>query len=263
MDNASNEIALNLWLLIDEAVGYGYALMGRAYMLDGSDEEKIRKLHELARTDHALANRHRVPANYKVVDPAGNTREHLIDPNFAFSSEQIPFVFGSVIKEIENELPPQVTWVDGEVVLAPRVIPQDPIMVCTGLLEHADGRITALSKPLTSDTTVVSPPPTVEPVQRKSHTVVLREKRSEEDGEFSILTAYIDKDGSLVLDGYDIGDSVMKAWGDSDYEYWRRVRPEFLDIILLELLKECFDSDVKFHNWLLERGIPDEFNSWA
>lgn len=262
MDNASNEIALNLWLLIDEAVGYAYALMGRAYMLGGSEEEKIRKLRELAMTDYALAKRHRVPANFTVVDPAGNKRERLVDPGLAMGSEQIPFVFESVISELEKELPPEIKWVDGEMVLTPQVIPQDPIMVCTGLIEHSDGRITSLTSPLASETKV-SPPPTVEQVQRQSHSVVLREKRSEEDGEFSILTAYIDKDGSLLLDGYDIGDSVLKAWGDSDYEYWRRVRPEFLDIILLELLKERFDSDVKFHDWLQEKGIPDEFNSWA
>ena len=83
-----------------------------------------------------------------------------------------------------------------------------------------------------------------------------------EDGEFHRLVAYIDADGTLVLEGYDLGKSVREVWGVSDYEYWRRVRREHVNRVLLELIRDRFSSDVKFHKWLESKGIPDEFFSY-
>ena len=83
-----------------------------------------------------------------------------------------------------------------------------------------------------------------------------------EDGESHRLVAYIDAGGTLVLEGQDIGKSVEEVWGDSDYEYWRRVRKEHLNRLLLELIRDRFSSDVEFHKWLGSRGIPDEFFSY-
>jgi hypothetical protein len=146
MSDQKGEISLNLWFLIDEAVGFVYALMGRAYMLGGSDSEKLRILHSLAPTDYLLAKKHRVPENFTVVDPAGNRRGRLVDPRMAMDFEQVPFIFESVIQELEKDLPPEIVWVDGEMVTKPQEISPSPLMVCTGLLEHHDGRITPLTK---------------------------------------------------------------------------------------------------------------------
>jgi len=92
--------------------------------------------------------------------------------------------------------------------------------------------------------------------------VMLREDRST-DGEVSLLEAYVEESGDLVIEGYDLGESVEKVWGDSDYEYWRRVKCEHVPMVLLQLIKDRFSSDVKFHEWLSEKGIPDEFTSWV
>ncbi|MBA2380215.1 MAG: hypothetical protein H0V76_11645 [Blastocatellia bacterium] len=94
-------------------------------------------------------------------------------------------------------------------------------------------------------------------LQHKGEIVVLRETTAA--GGSSRLTAYIDGDEHLVLEGYDRGDTVQAVWGDSDYEYWRTVKREHLDKVLLHLLKERFASDVEFHEWLKKLGIPDEF----
>lgn len=90
--------------------------------------------------------------------------------------------------------------------------------------------------------------------------VKLHELRQQ--GSLSVLEAYLDDQGDLVLEGYDCGPQVTARLGDSDYEYWRRVRQPHVARVLLELLKERFDSDVKFHEWLQSKGIPDEFSSW-
>jgi hypothetical protein len=96
--------------------------------------------------------------------------------------------------------------------------------------------------------------------QRK-HSITLKEVRSS-DGEVSLLQAYIDDNGDLVLAGYDLGESVREVWGDSDYEYWRRVRAEHVPEVLLQLLKERFSVDTEFRQWLETNGIKAELQSW-
>ncbi len=96
----------------------------------------------------------------------------------------------------------------------------------------------------------------------ETNRVTLRSERTP-DGEVSLLEAYIDDSGDLVLEGYDLGETVKEVWGDADYEYWRRVKREHLPAVLLLLLQERFTRDSDFHAWLAARGIPDEFSSWV
>ena len=83
-----------------------------------------------------------------------------------------------------------------------------------------------------------------------------------------VLDAKITDEGSLVLEGFDIGDFVKEYWGDSDYEYWLTVKAEHLPIVLLRLIKECFDNNIfkndsEFKEWLKAKSIPSEFTSWV
>lgn len=94
------------------------------------------------------------------------------------------------------------------------------------------------------------------------HEVMLKEIRSD-DGSVSWLKAYLDKNGDLVLERYDLGGQVEEFFGDSDYESWRRVKATHVPEVLLQLIKDRFTSDVAFHDWLESKGIPDEFSSWA
>lgn len=70
------------------------------------------------------------------------------------------------------------------------------------------------------------------------------------------LDASVDDDGSLNLEGQDIGDSVEKYWGDSDYEYFLYVQKENKEKILPPLLRERFGGMPDFLKWLEEKGIP-------
>ena len=94
------------------------------------------------------------------------------------------------------------------------------------------------------------------------HTVTLREDRSD-DGDSSTLTAYVDTEWNLVLEGYDVGKSPKEYWGDSDYEYIRFVPAREVPKVVLELIKDRFRSETDFSNWLTEKGIESEFGSWV
>lgn len=47
------------------------------------------------------------------------------------------------------------------------------------------------------------------------------------------IEAFFDKDGNLVIDGYDIGKTVNEYWGDSDYEYSSRVTADGVEKLYL------------------------------
>jgi hypothetical protein len=96
---------------------------------------------------------------------------------------------------------------------------------------------------------------------KKIARIVLQDQRTP-DGDLRKLEAYIEDNGELVLEGYDLGDKVEEWWGDADYEYWRRVSRDNVPRVLLELIKDCFHSDSMFAEWLAEKGIPSKFENW-
>jgi hypothetical protein len=71
----------------------------------------------------------------------------------------------------------------------------------------------------------------------RKYAVTLRSHESE-DGESSLLEAYVDQNGGLVLERVDISHSVERFRGDYDHEYWRRVKAEQVPRVLLELIKD-------------------------
>ena len=95
----------------------------------------------------------------------------------------------------------------------------------------------------------------------KINRIKLRE--IEIQGGKSYLDAVIRQNGDLVLEGCDNGAQVREIWGDWDYEYWVTVKSDYKDTVLLHLIKDKFDSETKFREWLQERGIPGEFISYA
>lgn len=82
-------------------------------------------------------------------------------------------------------------------------------------------------------------------------------------GDHHVLEARVEEDGSLVLDGYDCGESVRALLGDFDYEYSRTVAAEQVPWVLLHLIKERFAKESDFAEWLKEKQIPSDFRSWT
>ena len=95
----------------------------------------------------------------------------------------------------------------------------------------------------------------------KINEIKLREM--EVRGGKSYLDAVIRENGDLVLSGQDVGEFVQQVWGDWDYEYWVTVKSDYKDTVLLHLIKDKFDSETKFQEWLKSKDIPCEFTSYA
>ncbi len=82
------------------------------------------------------------------------------------------------------------------------------------------------------------------------------------ENEHHTLEACLKDTGDLVLEGYDLGDSVKKYYGDIDFEYWHTVKAENVSDVLLQLIKEKFKSAKEFLQWLEEKEIPYKSTSF-
>ena len=66
----------------------------------------------------------------------------------------------------------------------------------------------------------------------------------DDDGDTKVtIDLRVRDDGALQIEGYDIGESVEKAWGDSDYEYWVMIPREALTELALALILEHSQGD--------------------
>jgi hypothetical protein len=101
---------------------------------------------------------------------------------------------------------------------------------------------------------------------------VLQWDREDEGGRQS-RTVTVDADGSLTIDGYDIGPAVEAFFGHDDYEFHRTVPAEGVarlraalgvaaDGDLLAALQERFTWTTQIEALLGELGVESEFWSW-
>lgn len=94
----------------------------------------------------------------------------------------------------------------------------------------------------------------------KINEIILIDSRSER---ISVsLTARIDENGDLIFDGCDYGEFIKEQSGDYDYEYSLTVKAEYRDTILLNLIKDRFETYSEFKAWLDAKHIPAEFWSF-
>lgn len=142
---SKSEVVLNLWYVMDEGTAAIYRLFGRAYALEGTDEEKLQTLRRLAKTYYLVAYQFSVPERFAVVQPDGRERTGVA---FWYEQEGYAFeLFKEVINEIEKELPEQVSFVFGEPNVTKLKLPQDPLFLLTSLIEDEFGNITPKAKP--------------------------------------------------------------------------------------------------------------------
>lgn len=93
----------------------------------------------------------------------------------------------------------------------------------------------------------------------------------------SIVTVTIDEGGTMLVEGYDIGQLVEKYWGDSDYEYSLKLLPSSVeklkavfelseDEALLAEIQQQFGGALAFStfkSFLDLHGIEYEYFSWT
>jgi hypothetical protein len=76
------------------------------------------------------------------------------------------------------------------------------------------------------------------------------------------LEASIDDNGELVLEGQDLGPVVRNFFGAGEYEYFYRIPSRYKDTLLLRLLKDRFNEDFLFDDWLKKHGVPYAFSNY-
>src|SRR5688572_18989809 len=73
---ASYEVAVNLWYVTDEQ-GVVYSLRAKAYVVVGSDEEKLRFLQERALLDYLVARPFEIPARFHLRVTQGRSERKM------------------------------------------------------------------------------------------------------------------------------------------------------------------------------------------
>lgn len=77
------------------------------------------------------------------------------------------------------------------------------------------------------------------------------------------ISAEINEKGHLQISGHDICEATSEMFGDSDYEYWLKVRASDKDRLLLAFLEKLYAGNHRLISELMEfleaKKIPYEF----
>ena len=126
----SREVVLNLWYVRDEE-GIIYSLRAKAYVAEGSDEDKLAFLQERARLDYLIAEPFEIPERFHLTIGLGhNAKKMPVAHVTMLETLDSPIaLFEDAIKIIENRFPAQ----------SDLSIPQDPLVCTTPLIQNKLG----------------------------------------------------------------------------------------------------------------------------
>lgn len=133
------EVVANLWVYADEA-GYIARVAGKAYVLDGTDREKLDLLRRLAATDFLCAEWMAIPENFGVIEPNG---ERLRYAQLSILSDEYAksVLVGPLLEKLATSVPKQLREVNGEYRSFTLQMPEAPLTVLTVVVEYPDGRL--------------------------------------------------------------------------------------------------------------------------
>lgn len=133
------EVVANLWIYSDEA-GYVARIAGKAYVLDGTDTEKLSVLRQLARTDFLSAEWIPIPENFGVIGVDG---ERLRYAQLSILSDENAkgILVGPMLEKLAASLPEQLREVEGEYEPFTMQMPEAPLTILTTVVEYPDGRL--------------------------------------------------------------------------------------------------------------------------
>jgi len=81
------------------------------------------------------------------------------------------------------------------------------------------------------------------------------------------IDAGITDEGDLLFSGQDLGQAPRELLGDSEYEYWLRIRASNKDKVLLALIEKLYSGNTslisELKDYLESKGIPCEFHSYV
>ena len=125
---ASSEVVLNLWYVRDDE-GVIYSLRAKAYVVEGSDEEKLAFLQGRAALDYLIAESFSVPERFHLV--VGATRLPVGHVAMLQTLDSPIALFEDAVRVLEDRFPAQ----------SDLSVPQDPLVCTTPLAQDAAGEI--------------------------------------------------------------------------------------------------------------------------
>jgi hypothetical protein len=128
----SREVVLNLWYVLDEE-GIIYSLRTKAYVMEGSDEEKLAFLQERARLDYLIAEPFEIPKRFHLTIGVGQNAKRMpvVHVTMLERLDSPIALFEEAIKTIESRFPAQSNL----------SVPQDPLVCATPLMQNKFGII--------------------------------------------------------------------------------------------------------------------------
>lgn len=142
------EVVLNLWAYTGDG-GYVLRIAGKAYAMDGEDDQKLALLHALSSTDFLCAAWEKVPQNLTVVGADGEKMAGVAHASMLSDPASHQVLFGPLMERLASELPTQMRSFDGEYAQFRLELPEDPLCVTTIVIEHEDGRLEPMIAPRT------------------------------------------------------------------------------------------------------------------
>jgi hypothetical protein len=137
------EVILNFWYVTLKDTPVIYKLLARAYVVEGTDEQKQQVLESLAKTDYLVAQEFQVPERFYIASPEGKTikRVALWEAHDGYVFE----LFNEAIDELEKNLP-EHRFFDGQKERRVKArIPDTIQFLLTPLIEDDEGKILALA----------------------------------------------------------------------------------------------------------------------
>jgi len=134
------EVVLNLWVYADDD-GTVFRVAGRAYVLCGTEKEKLAQLRCLAASDFLAAKWQKVPDNFTLQHTNGQSLKGVANLSDLRDPVAHSAVFKLVIKEAEQDLPQQLRSIRAEYESFVMKIPKEPLYVTTVVIEREDGAL--------------------------------------------------------------------------------------------------------------------------
>lgn len=134
------EVVLNLWAYSSEN-GHILRLAGKAYVLDGNDEEKLTVLRVLSATDFLSAIWQEVPENFHMIYSDGRKMNGIATASALSDPDEHSHLFGPLIETLAGSIPDQMSLYNGKYRKIRVELPEIPLAVTTVVMECEDGQL--------------------------------------------------------------------------------------------------------------------------
>lgn len=134
------EVCVNLWAYLDEQTGLIQRVAGRGYVLTGTEQDKLKALKVLAKSDFLNSSWQPVPQHLNVVTNIGTlggfTTPAGLNDDYTFNS-----IFEAVYEQVDQSISNQIIFNGSEYEEFCLKLPKDPLYVLTTVVEYHDGRL--------------------------------------------------------------------------------------------------------------------------